>query len=466
MDETVLRALIQKKQPIDPSVENSSQRDILLSIVKAITPKTVSSNSGSFSIDYCALQVQLQLLTEREIVPYQIRAADSAKFPMSNIYGHQMAIVNDLRTEEFKQYWKQLSLAKKQTITTVSEKELNMQIKESVYWFSLRYAMENYTKLFTDSRRIEIVRNESGFYLPPEMITEEKMSEMIDFAAMYDRCVMPGSASKPSQLFNELESEALYSYQKKPEEIGIHYCIHRFKMFLYWLLCNHMDEAFQMHKKEEEADREAALLLKEPVDKEKKKTKKKKRTKKATATATAATAATAATTATTATTATAATAATAATTATTATAATQTQTQTQTGAVEKAKEEKSSTSGKNPSNEKNQKEEKIAKSDSIASSSKTSLSPQSSSLQKNLEPDPATLPVPPPPPPSLEAQRITRLMLGDGGEGATNDRKRRKPDVSRPAFISLRQLLLRKDPLEEILRNSVAKRSPNVLKTN
>ena len=54
MDETVLRALIQKKQPIDPSVENSSQRDILLSIVKAITPKTVSSNSGSFSIDYCA----------------------------------------------------------------------------------------------------------------------------------------------------------------------------------------------------------------------------------------------------------------------------------------------------------------------------------------------------------------------------------------------------------------------------
>ena len=390
-----------------------------------------------------SLQVQLQLLTEREIVPYQIRAADSAKFPMSNIYGHQMAIVNDLRTEEFKQYWKQLSLAKKQTITTVSEKELNMQIKESVYWFSLRYAMENYTKLFTDSRRIEIVRNESGFYLPPEMITEEKMSEMIDFAAMYDRCVMPGSASKPSQLFNELESEALYSYQKKPEEIGIHYCIHRFKMFLYWLLCNHMDEAFQMHKKEEEADREAALLLKEPVDKEKKKTKKKKRTKKATATA-----------------------ATAATAATTATTTTQTQTQTQTGAVEKAKEEKSSTSGKNPSNEKNQKEEKIAKSDSIASSSKTSLSPQSSSLQKNFEPDSATLPVPPPPPPSLEAQRITRLMLGDGGEGATNDRKRGKPDVSRPAFISLRQLLLRKDPLEEILRNSVAKRSPNVLKTN
>lgn len=54
MDETVLRALIQKKQPIDLSVEISSQREILLSIVKAITPKTASSNSASFSIDYCA----------------------------------------------------------------------------------------------------------------------------------------------------------------------------------------------------------------------------------------------------------------------------------------------------------------------------------------------------------------------------------------------------------------------------
>lgn len=54
MDETVLRALIQKKQPIDTSIENSSQRDILLSIVKSITPKAANSNSASFSIDYCA----------------------------------------------------------------------------------------------------------------------------------------------------------------------------------------------------------------------------------------------------------------------------------------------------------------------------------------------------------------------------------------------------------------------------
>lgn len=392
----------------------------------------------------CSLQVQLQLLTEREIVPYQIRVADSAKLPTSNIYGHQMRIVNDLRTDEFKQYWKQLSLSKKQAIVLVSEKELNMQIKESVYWFSLRYAMENYSKLVTDSRRIEISRNENGFYLPPEMITEEKMSEMINSAAMYDRCVMPGSASKPSQLFNELESEAFYSYQKKPEEIGIHYCIHRFKMFLYWLLCNHMDEAFQMHKKEEEADREAALLLREPVDKEKKKTKKKKRAKKAAA-------------------GTAAAATSSGTTSSVATLTTQSSLQTQTTALEKPKEEKSATSGKDPSNGENQKEEKAAKSAS-PSSSKTPLSSQSSSLQKNLEPDRTTLP--PPSPPSLEAQRISRLLLGDGSEGAANDRKRGKPEVSRSAFISLRQLLLRKDPLEEILRNSAAKRAPNVLKSN
>ena len=371
--------------------------------------------------------MQLQLLTEREIVPYQIRAADSAKLPMSNIYGHQMRIVNDLRTEEFKQYWKQLSLSKKQAIVMVSEKELNMQIKESVYWFSLRYAMES---------------------LPPEMITEEKMSEMIDFAAMYDRCVMPGSSSKPSQLFNELESEAFYSCQKKPEEIGIHYCIHRFKMFLYWLLCNHMDEAFQMHKKEEEADREAALLLKEPVDKEKKKTRKKKRNKKA-----------AATTATT-------TSGTSGATSSVTTPTIQSSIQTQTTAVEKPKEEKATISGKEPSNEENQKkEEKMAKTAST-SSSKTSLSSQSSSLQKNLEPDRTTLPIPPPSPPSLEAQRISRLLLGDGSEGAANDRKRGKPEVTRSAFISLRQLLLRKDPLEEILRNSAAKRTPNVPKSN
>ena len=291
-----------------------------------------------------------------------------------------MRIVNDLRTEEFKQYWKQLSLSKKQAIVMVSEKELNMQIKESVYWFSLRYAMESYTKLFTDSRRIEISRNENGFYLPPEMITEEKMSEMIDFAAMYDRCVMPGSSSKPSQLFNELESEAFYSYQKKPEEIGIHYCIHRFKMFLYWLLCNHMDEAFQMHKKEEEADREAALLLKEPVDKEKKKTRKKKRNKKA-----------AATTATT-------TSGTSGATSSVTTPTIQSSIQTQTTAVEKPKEEKATISGKEPSNEENQKkEEKMAKTAST-SSSKTSLSSQTSSLQKNLEPDRTTLPIPPPSP--------------------------------------------------------------------
>ena len=396
----------------------------------------------------CRLQVQLQLLTEREIVPYQIRAADSAKLPMSNIYGHQMRIVNDLRTEEFKQYWKQLSLSKKQAIVMVSEKELNMQIKESVYWFSLRYAMESYTKLFTDSRKIEISRNENGFYLPPEMITEEKMSEMIDFAAMYDRCVMPGSSSKPSQLFNELESEAFYSYQKKPEEIGIHYCIHRFKMFLYWLLCNHMDEAFQMHKKEEEADREAALLLKEPVDKEKKKTRKKKRNKKA-----------AATTATT-------TSGTSGATSSVTTPTIQSSIQTQTTAVEKPKEEKATIFGKEPSNEENpKKEEKMAKTAST-SSSKTSLSSQTSSLQKNLEPDRTTLPIPPPSPPSLEAQRISRLLLGDGSEGAANDRKRGKPEVTRSAFISLRQLLLRKDPLEEILRNSAAKRTPNVPKSN
>lgn len=394
----------------------------------------------------CRLQLQLQLLTEREIVPYQIRIADSAKLPASNIYGHQMKIVNDLRTDEFKQYWKQLPLSKKQEILMVYERELFVQIKESVYWFSLRYAMENYTKIFTDSRKIEILQNELGFYLPPEMVTEEKMLEMIDFAAMYDRCVMPGSSSKPSQLFNELESEASYSYQKKPEEIGIHYCIYRFKMYLYWLLCNHMDEAFQMHKKEEEADREAALLLKEPVDKEKKKTRKKKRAKKAgTAAAT--------------------TTATSGTTSSVTTPTTQSSIQTQTTAVERPKE-KSATSGKEPSNEENQKkEEKVAKSAST-SSSKTSLSSQSSSLQKNLDPDRTALPIPPPPPPPLEAQRISRLLLGDGSEGAANDRKRGKPEVSRSAFVSLRQLLLRKDPLEEILRNSAAKRTPNVLKSN
>ena len=367
-------------------------------------------------------------------MPYQTRLADLKKLPMSNIYGHQMTVVNDLKTDEFRQYWKQLPASKKQAIVVVSEKELNMQIKESVYWFSLRYAMENYAKIFTDSRRIGISRNESGFYLPPEMITEEKMSQMIDFAAMYDRCVMPAFSSRPSQLFNELESDALSLCQKRPEEVGIHYCILRFKMFLYWLLCNHMDEAFQMHKKEEEADREAELLLQEPVNKEKKKTKKKKRAKKAATTP----------------------------------AAAQLQSQSpsqspsQTSSKEPTKEEKATTSEKDSMKGEEKKEETINETASLPPS-EAPPSP-SASLQNSLKPESTNTPTSPPSSSSLEAQRICRLLLGDGYEGTANSQKRGRPEVNKPAFISLHQLFLRKDPLEDIIRNSVSKRNSSMSK--
>lgn len=377
--------------------------------------------------------MQLQLLTEREIVPYQVRPTESTKLPNSNIYGHQLTIVNDLRKDEFKQFWKQVSLSKKQTIMIVTEKELNMQIKESVYWFSLRYALENYSKLLTDRRTIEIFRNEVGFFLPPERISEDTMCEMIEYAAFYDKCVMPASPSKPSQLFSEFESEAFNLFHKEPEDLGIHYCILRFKMFLCWLFCNHMDKAFQMHKREEEADRAAALLLKEPADKEKKKTKKKKRGKKtATASATASATTSATTTTTTST--------------------------TTTTTDEQIKEQKSATSGRKPT-----KEEKINGTE-LLSSSKAPPSQQSLSSQKSLDPELAALPIPPPSP-SLEAQRISRLLLGDGSEGATNDRRRGKPEASKLPFVSLRQLFLRKDPLEDILQNSVTKRNPGITKT-
>ena len=100
----------------------------------------------------CRLQQQIQLLSEREIVPYKVRFPDSVKLPASNIYGHQMAVVDDLKTADFEKFWTLLSNSEKQSILTVNEKEMNQQVKESVYWFSLRYALENYNELFSENR--------------------------------------------------------------------------------------------------------------------------------------------------------------------------------------------------------------------------------------------------------------------------------------------------------------------------
>ena len=377
----------------------------------------------------CRLQQQIQLLSEREIVPYKVRFPDSVKLPASNIYGHQMAVVDDLKTADFEKFWTLLSNSEKQSILTVNEKEMNQQIKESVYWFSLRYALENYNELFSENRLIGLTRDTDSFFIPKELITDETLSRLIDYASTYDICMMPITPfSKQSQLFNEPENESMHVYQKSTEEMVVYYCILRFKMFLYWILCDHIDQAYQMHKKEEEANREAAILLKEAIDKEEKKRGKKKKKAKGKVEPLKP-----------------------------ANNTTQTRGENQTkestevnqGSQKKELKQVQLTKRESSSDQKLQTNKKETFTQDKKVEEKTSSvesSPDTESLRRKTR-RPHLL--------SAEALRVNRFLLGERrSDGIVVEKKREKEEVQKSEYLSLRRVFLRDDPMDKILQDA------------
>lgn len=157
-------------------------------------------------------------------------------------------------------------------------KDILCQARESVYWFVIRYVLLNWNSLIPAVPSWIIIREGSLFFIDVSKINKKTLSGIVEAASEYDTVVDPPTSYESSFLFCE---EIQYESSSFDETLSA-CCLERFRLFFCWLLCDRMDYAFQMHQKEEEADRVAASLLSEDISTNEtgKKKKKKKRSKK------------------------------------------------------------------------------------------------------------------------------------------------------------------------------------------
>ena len=289
-DDATIHMLLNKKQ-MNLSPLEGIPKDIAVTIVNSLTNRKAGAKSvyvASVPVDYCAygsfgsmtsrMQLQQQFLAEREVTTYLLHPSAAQRQINSNIYGHHQQIVKDLQSTVFKQFWELLPESDKHGILTMEFKDILCQARESVYWFVIRYVLLNWNSLIPAVTSWNVIREGSLFYIDVSKINQETLSAIIEAASAYDTAVDPPSSSGSSALFCE---DIRYESSSFDETLSS-CCLERFRLFFCWLLCDRMDFAFQMHQKEEEADRVAASLLSEDISTNEngKKKKKKKRSKK------------------------------------------------------------------------------------------------------------------------------------------------------------------------------------------
>lgn len=288
-DDATIHLLLSKKQ-MSLSLLEGIPKDIAATIVNTLTNRKAGTKSiyvSSVPVDYCAyrkenglisrMQLQQQFLTEREVTGYVLHPSAAQRQINSNIYGHGHRTTNNLQSTVFKQFWELLPDTDKHGILTMEFKDILCQARESIYWFVIRYVLLNWDTLIPAVNPLNVIREGSLFYIDVKKINQQTLSVIIDAASAYDTAIEP-SPSSSSSLF----SEDLSCESSSFDDMLSTYCIERFRLFFYWLLCDRMDYAFQMHQKEEEADRVAASLLSEDISTNEngKRKKKKKRAKK------------------------------------------------------------------------------------------------------------------------------------------------------------------------------------------
>lgn len=451
-DEATIHSLLAKKQlTIIPP--EGIMKEIVVNIVDQLANRKAGAKSvytSTVSVDYCSLflpsilicsmQMHLQFLLERNITPYILRPTPEQRRVSCNIYGHNQRTIIDLQSTTFKQFWELYPATEKQVILTVDVKDILSQARESVYWFVIRYVILHWDVFAPLTVSMGLTKNGTVFMIQESTINLPMLSTIITIASAYDTTVSPPAPSCASSLFCETLPEGTTD-----EDSLTAYCVERFRLFFYWLLCYRMSLAFQMHQREEEANRMAASLLNEDLGTAEASGKKKKRRRNKKKDVAAPNAA----------------------------------------SVEEVSAPKESSVSAKDSSSVPAKESQSAKtiqstSKSSQSTSKTIQSTSKSSQTILPKPSPSTpaispsllqpantppaksssqqLPSPKPKKVRPDIQRITRFLLGERREKTDAvmlpDRKHSlSPDPETP-FVSLRQVLQRNDPLTTLLENS------------
>ena len=195
------------------------------------------------------MQMHLQFLLERNITPYILRPTPEQRRVSCNIYGHNQRTIIDLQSTTFKQFWELYPATEKQVILTVDVKDILSQARESVYWFVIRYVILHWDVFAPLTVSMGLTKNGTVFMIQESTINLPMLSTIITIASAYDTTVSPPAPSCASSLFCETLPEGTTD-----EDSLTAYCVERFRLFFYWLLCYRMSLAFQMHQREEEAN--------------------------------------------------------------------------------------------------------------------------------------------------------------------------------------------------------------------
>ena len=121
----------------------------------------------------------------------------------SNVYGHCMRAANELKTEEFLTFWRCLSSVEKKAVLVLDLKDVSNQIKESVYWFVLRYVLVHWNLLEPNSDLKGITKKEDSFVISVGKNEKDMMNQIVSAASTYDYCVMPSRDDSPCHVFSE-----------------------------------------------------------------------------------------------------------------------------------------------------------------------------------------------------------------------------------------------------------------------
>lgn len=288
-DESYLH-LFTLKKPNLFNQNDTTSKEIVITVISALSPRKSFSKtllSSPIAIDYVAFpfffsvtssfQNQLRVLNEREILPFIAHNNTQPPEERSCVYGHNMAAANELKTAEFKRFWEALPAVEKRALLAVDLKDVVSRIRESVYWFVLRYVLANWSYMEPNNDLKDITKKGDCFLINNGVETEEVINRIISGASTYDYCVTPSRDESPCHVFSE-------PFEYTPTSVDdqlLFLTTLRFKMFLFWMVCDQMDSAYQMKRREAEADRVAALLLNEGIGTVKEtKTKKRKKNKK------------------------------------------------------------------------------------------------------------------------------------------------------------------------------------------
>ena len=184
-----------------------------------------------------------------------------------------------MNDNEFKQFWELLSIKKKHIILSIPIKDVELQARESIYWFIFRYALQHWADLMLNTSVFGFERDAETISVSENRITNELLNRIITNASIYDKTMLP-TLSSPSNIFNESFTSSIPDNLSSPESRMQLFISERFYIFLSWLFCDNICREFKYHKDEEEANRAAAMVLNENLNEMENTTKSKKKKNK------------------------------------------------------------------------------------------------------------------------------------------------------------------------------------------